>query len=93
MLVKFNCNRRARWSGETATNMSVGSRQRLKHGYCNMSASLVKLLDITAWFQTCYTCWYGVSLTGPVPHNQTCVVVNMSVDPVAMMPGQLVGRK
>ena len=28
---------------------------------------------------------------GPVPHNQTCVMVNMSADPVAMMPGQLVG--
>ena len=30
---------------------------------------------------------------GPVPHNQTCVMVNMSADPVAMMPGQLVGIK
>ena len=30
---------------------------------------------------------------GPVPHNQTCVMINMSADPVAMMPGQLVGSK
>ena len=30
---------------------------------------------------------------GPVPHNQTWVMVNMSADPIAMMPGQLVVRK
>ena len=30
---------------------------------------------------------------GPVPHNQACVMVNMSADPVAMIPGLLVGRK
>ena len=30
---------------------------------------------------------------GHVPLNQTCVIVNMSADPVAMMPGLLVGRK
>ena len=28
----------------------------------------------------------------PVPDNQTCAMVNMSADPVEMMPGQLVGR-
>ena len=43
---RFNCNGRARWSGATATNMPVGSKHRLKHGYCNMPASLVKLLQI-----------------------------------------------
>ena len=29
---------------------------------------------------------------GPVPHNQTGVMVNMSADPVAMVPGLLVGE-
>ena len=29
---------------------------------------------------------------GSVPHNQTCIMVNMSADPEAMMPGQLVGK-
>ena len=28
--------------------------------------------------------------TGPVPHNQTCLTVNMSADPVGMMAGLLV---
>ena len=86
MLVEFNCNRRARWSGATATNIPVGSKQRLKHGHCNMSASLVK---------SCYrhNCLVSDMCAGQVPHNQTCVMVNMSADPVAMMPGQLVGMK
>ena len=44
-LVKFNCNRRFSWSGAAATNMPVGSKQHLKHGYCNMPSSLVKLLQ------------------------------------------------
>ena len=85
MLVEFNCNRHARWSAATATNMPVGSKQRLKHGYCNMPASLVKLLRHN----------YIVSdmCAGLMPHNQTCVMVNMSADPVDMMPWQLVGRK
>ena len=30
---------------------------------------------------------------GPVPQNQTCVMVNLSADPEAMIPGQLVGGK
>ena len=85
MLVEFNCNQRARWSGATATNIPVGSKQRKTHGYCNMPASLVKLL---------LTYLLGVRhVSGPVPYNQTCATVNMSVDPVAMMPGLLVGRK
>ena len=50
-----------------------------------MSASLVKLLQNNFLFSDMYA--------GPVPHNQTCVIVNMSADPVAWMPGQLVGRK
>ena len=45
MLVEFNCNRRIRWSGATATNMPVCSKQRLKYRHCNMPASLVKLLQ------------------------------------------------
>ena len=85
MLVEFNCNGRARWPGATATNMPVGSKQRLKHGYCNMPASLVKLYR--------HNCLVSDMYAGSVPHNQTCVMVNMSADPVAMMPGQLVGRK
>ena len=31
--------------GATAANIPVGSKKRLKHGYCNISASLVKLLQ------------------------------------------------
>ena len=27
---------------------------------------------------------------GPVPHNQTCVMLNTSADPVAMMDGLMV---
>ena len=81
MLVEFNCNGRARWSVATATNMPVGSKQRLKHQYCNMPASLV------------HNCLVSDMCAGSVPHNQTCVMVNMSADLVAMMPGQLVGRK
>ena len=85
MLVEFNCNRRAKWSGAAATNMPVGSKQRLKHGYCNMPASLVKLLQ---------TKLLGFRHhAGPVPHNKTYAMVNMSADPLAMMPGLLVGRK
>ena len=54
MLVKFTCNRRARWAGASAVNTPVGSKQRLKHGYCNMPAkSGEAVADITAWFQTC----------------------------------------
>ena len=85
MLVEFNCNRRARWSGATATNMSVGSKQRLKHGYCNMPASLVKLLQ--------NNCLVSGMYAGPMQPSQTCAMVNMSADPVAMMPGLLVGRQ
>ena len=81
MLVELNCNRRPRLSGATATNMPVGSKQRVKHGYCNMPASLVKLLQ---------TYLLGFS---PVPHNQTCILINMSADPVATMPGLLVRIK
>ena len=74
------------WSGATATNMlPVGSKQRLKHGYCNMLASLVKLYR--------HDCLVSEMCASPVPQNQTCVMVNMSAGPVAMMPGQLVGRK
>ena len=86
MLVEFNnCSQRVRWSGATATNMPVGSKQHLKHGYCNMPASLVN----------CYrhNCLVSDMYAGPVPHNQTCAIVNMSADPVAMMLGLLVGRK
>ena len=85
MLVKFNCNRCARWSSETATNMPVGSKQRLKHGYCNMPASL----------GSCYRhkCFVSDMCAGPVPRSQICVMVNISADPVAMMPGHLVERK
>ena len=85
MLVEFNCNRRVRWSDATATNMPLGSKQRSKHGYCNMPASLVKLLQTNCLVSDMYA--------GPVPHNQTCAMVNVSADPVAMMPGLLVGRK
>ena len=63
MLVEFNCNLRARWSGATATNMPVGSKQRLKHGYCNMTASLMKLLQ--------NNCLVSDMYAGPVLHNQT----------------------
>ena len=65
--------------------MPVCSKQRLKHGYCNMPASLVKLLQTN--------CLVSGMYAGPVPHNQTCVMVNMSADPVAMMPVLLVRRK
>ena len=82
MLVEFNCNQHTREPGATATNMPVGSKQRLKHGYYNMPASLVKLLLLGSDMYA-----------GTVPHNQTCVMVNMSADPVAMMPRLLVVRK
>ena len=64
--------------------MPVGSKQRLKHGYCNMPANFVNLLQTQLLSDMC---------AGPVPHYQKCVMVYMSADPVAMMPGQLVGRK
>ena len=38
-------------------------------------------------------CLVSDMCAGQWPHNQTCVMVNMSADPVAMMPGQLVGIK
>ena len=85
MLVESYCNGRARWPSATATNMPVGSKQHLKHGYCNMPASLVKLFR--------HNCLVLDMYAGPVPHNQTCVMVNMSADPLAMMPGHLVWRK
>ena len=50
-----------------------------------MHASLVKLLQDNCLVSDMYTC--------PVPHSETCLMVNMSADPVAMMPGLLVGRK
>ena len=85
MLVELDCNRRTRWSGATTTNMPGGEKQRLKYGYCNRPASLVKLLQaLLLGFR--HVCW-------PVPHNQTGVMVNMSAHPVAMMSGLLVGRK
>ena len=65
--------------------MPVGSRQRLKHGYCNMPASLGSYYRHN--FLVSDMC------AGPVTHTKTCVMVNMSADPVAMMPGQRVGRK
>ena len=70
MLIEFNCNGRARWQGATATTMPVGSKQCLKHGNCNMPASLVKLYR--------HNCLVSDMYAGPVPHNQTCVMVNMS---------------
>ena len=85
MLVEFNCDRCVRWSIATATNMPVCSKQRLKYRHCNMPASLLKLLQKQLLDSGMYA--------GPVAHNQTCVMVNMSADPVAMMPVQLVGRK
>ena len=45
-------------------------------------ASLVKLLQITRLVSE--------MCVGPVPHNQTCVMLNMSADPVAMMTGLMV---
>ena len=45
--------------------------------------------------RSCYrrNCLVSDMYAGPVPDNQTCVMVNMSADHVEMMPGQLVGRK
>ena len=65
--------------------MPVGSRQRLKMGIA--TCLLVS--------RNCYrrNCLVSDMCAGPVPHNQTCVMVNIYADPVAMMPGQLVGRK
>ena len=54
-------------------------------GYCNMPARLVKLLQNNCLVSDLYA--------GPGPHNHTCAMVNMSADPVAMIPGLLVGRK
>ena len=68
--------------------MPVGSKQRLKHGYCNMPASLVKLRHNCR-----HNCLVSDMYAGPEPHNQICVMVYMSADPVAMMPGLLVGKK
>ena len=85
MLVDFICNRRVSWSGATATNISISSKQRLKLGHCNIPASLVKLLQTY--------CLVSDICAGPVQHNQTGVMVNMSSDPVALMPELLVGRK
>ena len=50
-----------------------------------MPASLVKLYR--------HNCLVSDMYAGPVPHNQTCVMVKMSAGPVAIMPGLLVGRK
>ena len=45
--------------------------------------------------RNCYrrSCLVSDMYAGPVPDNQTCVMVNMSADLVEMMPGQLVGRE
>ena len=55
----------------------------LFHGYRNMPECLVKLLRT----------WPGVLVldmcAGSIPHNQICVMVKMSVDPVAIMAGLL----
>ena len=43
-----------------------------------MSASVMKLLQT-------YLLGFRHTCAGLVPHNQTCVMVNTSADPVAMM--------
>ena len=44
-----------------------------------------------------HNCWSGVLVSdrcgGPVLHNQTCIMVKMSADPVAIMAGLLVWCK
>ena len=58
-------------------------RKVLRHGCCSRPASLVKLLQKK-------NCLVLDICAGPVPHNQTCVLVDMSTDPLAMMDGLLV---
>ena len=52
---------------------------------------------IVSWSCYIYNCWPGVLVSdmcaGSMPHNQTCVMVKMSTDPVAKMAGLLVWYK
>ena len=86
MLVEFNCNRRSWLSGATVTNMPAGKEQSLKHWYCNRPAGLMKLLQKKKIL-------VSDMCAGPVPHNQTCAMINMSADQMAMMAGLLVWCK
>ena len=79
MLVELNCNRRAtRWLGATVTNIPAGQEQGLNIGlYCNMPASLGKLLQKNCLF-------FSDMYAGPVKQSHTCVTVNMSADRLSM---------
>ena len=48
--------------------------------YSNRPASLMKLLQKI-------NCLVSVICSRPVQHNQKCIMVNMSADPVAMIDG------
>ena len=72
MLVEFHCDGRARWPGATATNMPVGSKQRLIHGYCNMPASFVKLYR--------HNCLVSDMYAGPDKVEQTCTLARCNLN-------------
>ena len=86
MLLECNCNRHARWSGATVTHILAGKEQILK----------TWVLQQACWSHEAVTeqnCLVSDMCTGHVPHNQTCLMVNMSADPVKMMAGLLVWCK
>ena len=92
MLVVLNCNRHDRWSIVTIF---------YKAAECNSNKHACWLrTKLKTWVlqQACLAreavtntnCLVSDICAGSVPQNQTCVMVNMSADPVATMAGLLV---
>ena len=87
--VRMVCNRHARWSGAIVTHMPAVLGQILKtwmlQQACYSRAAVIE--------QNCLVSDMCTVCNGPVPHNQTYLMVNMSADPVDMMAGLLVWCK
>ena len=86
MLLECNCNWHARWSGATVTHKHAGKEQILK----------TWVLQQACWSREAVTeqnCLFSDMCTIHVPHNQTCLMVNMSADLVGMMAALLVWCK
>ena len=83
MQLECNCNRHARWSDATVTHLPAGSDGILK----------TRVLQQACW--SCeavagQNCLVSYMCTGHVPRNQTCLMVNMSADPLEIMAWLLV---
>ena len=48
---------------------------------------------LVSWSCYRHNCLVSDMCAGPLPHNQTCVMVNMSAVPVAMVPGSWSGEQ